>query len=57
MSTIKAKDMTPAERKERAVQPVMDEYNVHNLSSEEKELVKSFYTSTELHKYHGNEKK
>ena len=55
--SVKAKEMTMAERKERVAQPVMDEYNVHNLSSEEKELVKSFYTSTELHKYHGNEKK
>ena len=34
----------------------MDEYNALNLSSEEKELVKPFYTSTELHKYYGNEK-
>ena len=32
----------------------MDEYNALNLSSEEKELVKPFYTSTELHKYYGN---
>ena len=54
--SIKAKDMTMAERKERAVQPVMDEYNALNLSSEEKELVKPFYTSTELHKYYGNER-
>ena len=34
----------------------MDEYNALNLSSKEKELVKPFYTSTELHKYYGNEK-
>ena len=33
----------------------MDEYNTLNLSPEEKELVKPFYTSTELHKYYGNE--
>lgn len=32
----------------------MDEYNTLNLSPEEKELVKPFYTSTELHKYYGN---
>ena len=32
----------------------MDEYHALNLSSEEKELVKPFYTSTELHKYYGN---
>ena len=33
----------------------MDEYTTLNLSPEEKELVKPFYTSTELHKYYGNE--
>jgi len=33
----------------------MDEYNALNLSSQEKELVKPFYTSTELYKYYGNE--
>ena len=32
----------------------MDEYNALNLSSEEKELVKPFYTSTELYRYYGN---
>jgi len=32
----------------------MDEYNALNLSFDEKELVKPFYTSTELHKYYGN---